>query len=768
MMLVFAVEWCEPTATDNCTPVGSLLWTKSHLPGEVFPVGITTVTYTVTDTALNISNECSFTVTVNATLIPVATFSYPGTPYCPNASNPSPVFSGGGIAGTFSSTAGLVFTDISTGVVNVAASTPGDYIVTNTITGPDGCWVVTETSPFSISSEYSWTGAVSTDWNVAGNWSCGLLPGTISSAIIPNVPNKPVLNSAGCVKNLTIAPGSRLTVSGSLQISGIVSNNGIFDATNGKIELNGTVLQTISGDLIANSVKDLTINNLAGVTIQSSLKVSGILYLQSGDLASDGNLTLVSTASGTAFIDGSGTGQVIGNVTMQRYLDSGFGYKYFSSPFVNATVAEFGDDMDLASPFTPFYAYDENRLVGGIPASGWVNYKVPTNVLNPVAGYAVNLGNDASVKTIDVTGPVNNGNLSVTLYNHNHPYTKGFNLVGNPYPSAIDWNALDGWTKTNIDNALYFFRAGTTDQYGGTYSSYNNGVSSDGVASNIIPSMQGFFVHVSDGTYPVEGTLSMNNLVRVGDMTHQFMKSASKNSNDSKGSEEILRLSAAYSDNITLDDPMVIYSDDKATLDFDGPLDALKFFNTDQRATDFYCLGNDGSKMSINAIPAADGNSFTIPLGIRTRKSGEVIFKVRDVAGAFMWENVDFFDALTGESTDVVTGMEYRIYLDAGTYNSRFFLNFADFTTQMIEQEVVSHSLLAFMSKDKLNVEINGLQGEEGILSVIDITGHKYLLKKIFENGHYEFDLSVKDGIYIVSFISGDLRISKKIVIHNR
>ena len=49
------------------------------------------------------------TTSVTITALPVATFSYTGTPYCQNAANPSPTFSGGGVAGTFSSTAGLVF-----------------------------------------------------------------------------------------------------------------------------------------------------------------------------------------------------------------------------------------------------------------------------------------------------------------------------------------------------------------------------------------------------------------------------------------------------------------------------------------------------------------------------------------------------------------------------------------------------------------------------------------------------------------------------------
>ncbi len=65
------VSWTEPTATDNCTPSGSLVWTKSHTPGSVFPVGTTTVTYTVKDASNNVSDDCVFTVTVTDNQKPV-------------------------------------------------------------------------------------------------------------------------------------------------------------------------------------------------------------------------------------------------------------------------------------------------------------------------------------------------------------------------------------------------------------------------------------------------------------------------------------------------------------------------------------------------------------------------------------------------------------------------------------------------------------------------------------------------------------------------
>ena len=174
----------------------------------------------------------------------------------------------------------------------------------------------------------------------------------------------------------------------------------------------------------------------------------------------------------------------------------------------------------LAYWFPTVYRYDESRT-----SSGWVAYNDPAGVLEPMNGYSVNFGSVSAPNTVDVSGEVNNGALSLTLYNNNNTYTQGLNLVGNPYPSAIDWDAASGWTKTNIDNALYYFNASATDQYGGTYSSYVNGVSSDGVASNVIPSMQGFFVHVSDGAYPVTGTLAMNNSVRITDKTQYFAKS---------------------------------------------------------------------------------------------------------------------------------------------------------------------------------------------------------------------------------------------------
>ncbi len=65
------VSWTEPTATDNCTSASNIIWTKSHNPGSNFDVGTTTVTYTARDEAGNLSDVCSFTVTVTDNQKPV-------------------------------------------------------------------------------------------------------------------------------------------------------------------------------------------------------------------------------------------------------------------------------------------------------------------------------------------------------------------------------------------------------------------------------------------------------------------------------------------------------------------------------------------------------------------------------------------------------------------------------------------------------------------------------------------------------------------------
>jgi hypothetical protein len=556
-------------------------------------------------------------------------------------------------------------------------------------------------------------------------------------------------------QNTVISGGTRmLGKNGIIVFNSDITNNGIFSNSGNMVVLTATAVNIEGGNPVSfdnlTVDKGSTINfNVAGQTI------AGIL-LCNGELNAGGNITLVSDENKTALIDGSGSGNIKGNVTMQRYLPSGLGYRYFSSPFQSATVGEFSDDIDLSSTFPPIYRYDENRT-----GSGWQSYILPANPLYPLSGYSVNFGSSPVPKTYDVTGVVNNGNLSLTVYNHNKLYTRGFNLTGNPYPSPVDWNAASGWTRTNIDNAIYYFKSSLVDQYGGVYSTYMNGVSSDGTATGIIPSMQGFFVHVTDGTWPVTGTLALDNRARITDISHTYLKSAGI------VPRSLLRLEAGYTGDSVSFDPFVIYYNSEATYSFDGQLDALKLFNTDGNVTNFYVFGDDGSRLSISAIPFADSLS-TFRLGLKTEKNGEITIKIRDIVDIFSSKTIVLSDIVAGTNTVLKPDEVFTKYLIAGDYQNRFFLNIGDFITGVPVTLSDNFSFKVYSSGVIFKAEIILPPSETGLLTISNLTGRILYNRKIYKSGSYEIESPVDNGIYLVTLSTADKRSTKKVFHINR
>ena len=651
---------------------------------------------------------------------------------------------------------------VATGLVTYVAGWSGTSIITARATGCNGPSSAIHT--VTIIGDEVWAGSLSTNWNTAGNWSCSFVPDLTTNVQIPNVANKPVLSSGaiGAANNIIIASGSSLTVSGNtLQVAGTITNNGTFTATAGIIEMKGTSAQTIGAGVFAgNIINGLTINNPAGVTLQGPLSVTGIVYTQNGNLISTDTLTLISTVTQTALIDGTGTGAITGNVSMQRYLPSGYGYKYLSSPFTGATVKELADDIDLAASFPNLYQYDEDNhrdsLGVSIYTTGWSKYITITDPLIPMKGYAANMGNLIAAKTVVMTGLVNNNILTTqTLYNHNRLYTQGFNLVGNPYPSPIDWNASNGWTKTNVDNALYFFDNGTTDPYTGTYSSYINGVST-GMAGNIIPSMQGFFIHVSNGAFPVTAALGMDNRVRVNTLSPAFHKS------EFVQIQPMVRLAATYG-NLKTADPAVVYFDDFATTGFDQLLDALKLMNTDLTVPNLYFVTPQADKLSISAMPFPTDSVTKIPFSLKTEQANMVTIKASDITNIPLGYKIYLSDEATGKIQNLQFNPEYRVHLDKGTSENRFELIFS--TKELVDTFRDSNTFSANIENGKLKVYVKLNPATETRLAVSNVLGQVMMQKELFGNGLHEIDPQLPAGIYILTLFSQQGVCSHKIYI---
>ncbi len=624
----------------------------------------------------------------------------------------------------------------------------------------------------SFSGNTTISGLSTTTFNNLRVQSGGVLTGKLNDAfiVLGNWTNNGVFNHnggnvifdgaslvAGTSKtnfgNLTVNDSRFLTgpLSDTMKIALNFTNNGTFENNGGTVEFNGAI-QDLNGSA-STLFENITVDAGSNISVSSpGQTLRGILF-SDGVLNANENLTLLSDATRTALIDGSGAGDVSGNLTIQRYLPSGFGYKYFSSPFQAAEVGQFGDHMDLYAAFPTFYRYDENRIF-----TGWLKYVDPSGILVPMQGYAVNFGAESFPVTVDISGQVNNQTmLPVTAFNSNRPFTVGFNLVGNPYPSPIDWDS-PGWIRDNIDDAVYYFNAGTTDQYGGIYSTYIDGISSDGVANNIIPAMQGFFMHVSDGAYPVAATLIFTNDVRINNLSPHFHK---KNSLETRS---LLRLSAGYEASAPAGDPVVLYFDDRATAAFDKKNDALKLMNTDISVPNFYALSLDSEKLSINGLPLPVDSITMVPLGLKIKQEGTIHFNWHDIERMPLNLFIYFCDNVTGVHQNIWLHPEYAVNLAAGDYENRFSLLFSKSDLRYHPGKDETFYIYSFRSRLYIYMNLN--VGDQADLRMHNMLGQQVLHVPLQGNGYHEMDVDVKTGIYIVTIRSANLVYTRKVYIN--
>lgn len=718
-----------------------------------------TATYSLTVSYIGGLPGCApstiYTTTVSVNALPTAA-----------PTNNGPGCSGNSIT-LFANPAGSANTYVWSGA-NLASTTAQNPTATPTVTttysltvsygtGHPGCSPVTVyTTSVSVYPIGRWSGAVDTNWGNNSNW-CGNVPLVTTDILVPSgITNYPVITSGTYpVRNITILSGASAKVNGgTLEIAGAVTNSGTFNATNGTIAMIGSSSQTISASTFStNTIKNLTINNSAGVTLGGALNISEVVKATTGNLNSGGYLTLLSTSAKTALIDGSGTGNVLGAVTMQRYLDSTFGYRIISSPFDTASVRQMYPYINMADTFPQFFSYKEDTV-----RTGWITDTLRTNVLSPMRGYGCNFGSSHGPSTYSLRGSVNNGTVNNTLYNHNYTYTLGFNCIGNPYPSPIDWHASTGWTKVNIDDAIYYYDNSDTNRYYGTYSSYVAGVSSNAHATGIIPAMQGFFVHVSSGSYPVTATLNVNNNARVNNLTPYYHKPTVQ-------SVPLVRVSARF-DSKGQPDPMVVCFRDGVNRQFNSQFDALKMLNTDDETPNLYSISDDKQSMSIYSLPINADSFCVVPLGLSIQQDGWVNFDCSDIEAIPAGMHAYFMDAKSGISQDATANPNYRVFLTQGKHEDRFFLCFKP---EGASQDMLAGEMFnAYSDDSKVYVDLHVLSGGEGDITLFDLSGRVLHHEKVLGYGVHEMAAPQITGVYIVSFVTNGKATTKKIFINRK
>ncbi len=299
-------------AAPNQTPTTSVAGTFSATPaglsfvstatGEI-NVGTSTsgsysITYTTSGACPNTSTQ---TVVISGA--PDATFTYAQGTYCSSATNPSPVFGAGASAGAFSSTAGLVI-NTSTGVINLASSTPGTYTVTNSIAANGSCPASLEV--FNVTITASPTAVVSGGGQLCGT---GTIPVTITlSGTGPWDLTYTNGTTPTTVNGVVTSPYTvNATANGTFTVSnvtaGACSNAGTGSATV-TFNANPTVTFSPVGNVCDNASPVTLVGLPAGGTFSGSTGISGSTFNPSG--LTPGSVTLTYTytdannCSGTA------------------------------------------------------------------------------------------------------------------------------------------------------------------------------------------------------------------------------------------------------------------------------------------------------------------------------------------------------------------------------------------------------------------------------------------------------------------------------------
>ncbi len=165
---------------------------------------------------------------------------------------------------------------------------------------------VSNTKPqirFIFLSETEWTGAISSDWFNANNWTAGVPEQTMDALIPAGTPNNPVLDGIGNCKSLQLLGDFTLEEAGTLNIYEHFTSLGNFNDLGGTTVFTGMLAHEIEANPPL-TMMNLHCNSAAGLTITDGHLIIGKeLRVNKGIFNTGDALTLRSDASGTARVD---------------------------------------------------------------------------------------------------------------------------------------------------------------------------------------------------------------------------------------------------------------------------------------------------------------------------------------------------------------------------------------------------------------------------------------------------------------------------------
>jgi hypothetical protein len=307
--------------------------------------------------------------------------------------------------------------------------------------------------------------------------------------------NAASINAGGETGRLAIN-GSNLTLSS----SSTQNSNLHFDAT---LKTAGLVTSTFS--------------STGKLMVQSPLLIRDGLKVKAGEFRSSdpaqpalpGNVTLLSDQNTTAYLQEiEGNGSVTGNMNVQRWVSIARKYRYMSSVVANMKVADWQLTMPITGNFTgannnatsaSMFYYVENSVpqYKPYPASGSNNLVT----LGKGVGYSIFNFNGNAPVTLVMNGTPYQGNVVYTPITPNAGDVNnlGWNLIGNPYASAIQWsNVAAEWTRNGVSTSISV-PDNTDTQIGLQYKTWDSGTGLGSLPGGIIAPGQAFWIRTTNG-----------------------------------------------------------------------------------------------------------------------------------------------------------------------------------------------------------------------------------------------------------------------------
>ncbi len=487
----------------------------------------------------------------------------------------------------------------------------------------------------------------------------------------------------------------------------IENNGGTFTHNSAKVIIENPV----PGKLKTNNAlhNDFEINSSSNLILETQLLVQNNLsilgtdtlfadtnYIQTLNLNNNGTIHLANNAALIQKLHGTytGTGQII----MERQgLNNDFGYNIWSSPISSAsftTVFPGTNPCDIWTfeQSTQNWKYD------------WPAGHTTTCSGNPVvfqASHVLSLSDGIADGIMDIgrgyfipgstnptrvfTGVPNNGAIQLPIESTglgDRPDWTGddWNLIGNPYPSAIDLNLF--WQENAINNqrisdAVYFWdddiSGGSGYHHQDDYASWNSfggtaSANSSKVPLGYVGAGQGFWVSALTDTI-----VEFNNSMRTFDQHKLFFKT---NPNEQK---IWIRL---YSDSI-MSNQILTGVSPLATDQYDPAYDAHTFSSAPLLSL---ASVNDSDSYLIQAFEPLKFNSTKrIPLLVKTTVNGLHIFKADSTYNLNGLE-VFLYDVVENKIVNIVN-INYTVDLSAGEYANRFYLIFSNHLSKILAKE---------------------------------------------------------------------------------